>query len=113
MAIAGILLSVPEAETAALETALRGREGILETRRTPDEGNVTGLAVVMEQPSGNLQAELKALRDMPGVADLHLAFADYEDDMDGQGHMACPPHESRHSGGAASPCAPGPDGDGE
>ena len=100
MAIAGIILSASAGAFAGLEAALSGRTGILDVRRTPEGAETVGLVAVVEQPSAALQAELKALRDLPGVDDLHLVFADYGDDMDSQGHMACPAHEPRrHASG--------------
>ena len=95
MAIAGIILSASAAACAGLEKALQGRDGILDVQRTPDGADIGGLVVVVEQPSDKIQKELLALRELPEVDDLHLAFADYEDDLDAQGHMGCPVHEPR------------------
>lgn len=108
MAIAGIVFFTAgdEAAKGALETALNARPGILQIRRLPDCAETGGLAVVLEQASENLQAELKALSELSGVVSVHLAFADYEDDMDGQGHMHCPPHEERRSGASLKVRAP-------
>lgn len=109
MAIAGIILSASAAACARLEKALQGREGILDVQRTPDGADIGGLVVVVEQPSDKIQKELMALRELPEVDDLHLAFADYEDDLDAQGHMGCPVHEPRRHAGADA----GNGGDGE
>ena len=95
MAIAGIILSASAEACAGLENSLRGRDGILDVQRTPDGADIGGLVVVVEQPSDKIQKELMALRELPEVDDLHLAFADYEDDLDAQGHMGCPAHEPR------------------
>jgi len=105
MAIAGIILSASAGALAGLEAVLSGRAGILDVRRTPEGAENGGLVVVVEQPSAALQTEFKALCDLPGVDDLHLVFADYGDDMDKQGHMACPAHEPRRraSDGDAAP----------
>ena len=100
MAIAGIILSAPSAALAGLETALRERAGILDVQRTPDDAAIVGLAAVVEQSSAAMQKELTTLRELPGVDDLHLVFADYGDDLDTQGHMPCPVHEPRrHAAG--------------
>lgn len=105
MAIAGIILSASAEACAGLENLLRGRDGILDVQRTPDGADIGGLVVVVEQPSGKIQKELMALRELPEVDDLHLAFADYEDDLDVQGHMGCPVHEPRrHAGADAGNC---------
>ena len=99
MAIAGIILSASAEACAGLENLLRGRDGILDVKRTPDGADIGGLVVVVEQPSDKIQKELMALRELPEVDDLHLAFADYEDDLDVQGHMGCPAHEPRRHAG--------------
>ena len=109
MAIAGIILSASAVACARLEKALRGRQGILDVQRTPDGADIGGLVVVVEQPSDKIQKELLALRELPEVDDLHLAFADYEDDLDAQGHMGCPVHEPRRHAAAGT----GDDGSGE
>ena len=96
MAIAGIILSAPAGALAELETAVRNRTGIVDVQRTPADAEIGGLVLVVEQPSDAIQKELGALRQLPGVDDLHLVFANYEDDMDKQGHMVCPAHEPRH-----------------
>ena len=96
MAIAGIILSAPDGALAGLEAAVRGRAGIVDVQRTPADAEIRGLVLVVEQASDTIQKELGALRELPGVEDLHLVFANYEDDMDKQGHMNCPTHEPRH-----------------
>ncbi len=96
MAIAGIILSAQEGEVAGMEDVVCGRTGIVDVQRTPVDEEIRGLVLVVEQTSDTIQKELGALRELPGVEDLHLVFANYEDDMDNQGHMDCPAHEPRH-----------------
>ena len=98
MAIAGIILSAPDEALGGLETAVRSRAGIVDVQRTPADAEICGLVLVVEQPSDAIQEELGVLRQLPGVDDLHLVFANYEDDMDKQGNMVCPTHEPRHCG---------------
>ena len=96
MSIAGIILSAPAEALAGLETAVRNRAGIVDVQRTPADAEIGGLVLVVEQPSDAIQKELGVLRQLPGVDDLHLVFANYEDDMDKQGHMVCPAQGSKH-----------------
>ena len=96
MAIAGIILSAPDGALVGLEAAVRDRKGVVDVQRTPADAEIRGLVLVVEQTSDVIQKELGALRELPGVEDLHLVFANYEDDMDKQGHMDCPAHEPRH-----------------
>ena len=96
MAIAGIILGAPAGALAGVEAAVRGRKGIVDVQRTPADAAIGGLVLVVEQASDEMQGELGALRELPGVEELHLVFANYEDDMDAQGHMGCPAHQPRH-----------------
>ena len=98
MAIAGIILSAPDEALGGLETAVRSRAGIVDVQRTPADAAIGGLVLVVEQASDKIQQELAALRELPGVDELHLVFANYEDDMDAQGHMGCPAHQPRRRG---------------
>ena len=98
MAIAGIILGAPAGALAGLEAAVRGRAGIVDVQRTPADAEIGGLVLVVEQASDKIQGELPALRELPGVDELHLVFANYEDDMDAQGHMGCPAHQPRRRG---------------
>ena len=102
MAIAGIILGAPAGALAGLEAAVRGRAGIVDVQRTPADAEIGGLVLVVEQASDKIQGELSALRELPGVDELHLVFANYEDDMDAHGHMGCPAHQ---------PCRRGADGE--
>jgi nitrate reductase NapAB chaperone NapD len=95
MAIAGIILGAQTGALAGLEAAVRGRTGIVDVQRTPADAEIGGLVLVVEQPSDKIQHELGVLGKLPGVEELHLVFANYEDDMDAQGHMECPAHQPR------------------
>ena len=110
MAIAGIILSAPDGALVGLEAAVRDRKGVVDVQRTPADAEIRGLVLVVEQTSDVIQKELGALRELPGVEDLHLVFANYEDDMDKQGHMDCPAHEPRHR---RAECTDIPSGTGE
>ena len=107
MAIAGIILSAPDGALVGLEAAVRDRKGVVDVQRTPADAEIRGLVLVVEQTSDVIQKELGALRELPGVEDLHLVFANYEDDMDKQGHMDCPAHEPRHRRAESSNMPPG------
>ena len=91
MAIASIIIVAPDERLNGLEALLRGRASVVETRRTPDDAVIPGLAVVLERSSAELRAELEDLSRIPGVDELHLVFANFEDDIDAEGNMPCPP----------------------
>ena len=107
MAIAGIILSAPDGALVGLEAAVRDRKGVVDVQRTPADAEIRGLVLVVEQASDTIQKELGALRELPGVEDLHLVFANYEDDMDKQGHMDCPAHEPRQRRAESNGMSPG------
>ena len=61
------------------------------------------LAAVLESPSRRLQEDLEALNGLDHVLQLDVAYVNYEEDLDGRGHMDCPPdggHRPRRCGGA-------------
>lgn len=99
MAIAGIVLNVVEGRLPETREALRVVAGVVDVQGVEDDGK---LAVVLESPSQKLQADLEALRAMAHVLQLDVAYINYEEDLDAQGHMACPGHEPRRCKGGAS-----------
>lgn len=92
MAIAGIVVSAPQERLAELRILLLGQRGVLEVRETAGAGR---LAVVLESPSHTLQRDLEHVNGLPHVLMLDVAFINYEDDLDSQGHMRCPPHRRK------------------
>lgn len=101
MAIAGIVLSVAEGRLPQTREALRAFPGVVDVQGVEDDCK---LAAVLESPSQKLQADLEALREIAYVAGLDVAYVNYEEDLDGQGHMACPARGPRccrkpHEGG--------------
>ena len=91
MAIAGIILATHPGEVEGVEAVLRQREGVLELRRTPASAVVGGVVAALECPARDLPGELEGLRHLPGVREVHLVFANYEDDLDARGSAPCPP----------------------
>ena len=92
MAIAGIVLSVAEGRLSETREALRAFPGIVDVQELEDDSR---LAAVLESPSRRLQADLESLNGLDHVRQLDVAYVNYEEDLDGQGHMACPPHCAR------------------
>ena len=92
MAIAGIVLNVAEGRLLEVREALRTFPGVVDVQGVEDDCK---LAVVLESPSHTLQANLAALRDVAHVLELDVAYINYEEDLDEEGHMPCPPHQPR------------------
>lgn len=92
MAIAGIVVSVLCEHLKPLCSELRATKGVLEVQEVPGTDK---LAVVLESPSQSLQGYLEYVNGLPHVLALDVAFINYEDDMDNQGNMPCPPHRPR------------------
>ena len=92
MAIAGIVISAPQERLAGLRGLLLDLRGVLEVREVAEAGK---LAVVLESPSHSLQRDLEYVNGLPHVLMLDVAFINYEDDLDSQGHMPCPPHRAK------------------
>ncbi len=102
MAIAGIVVSSLREHLKLLCSELQATRGVLDVQEVPGTDR---LAVVLESPSRTLQGYLEYVNDLPHVLALDVAFINYEDDMDSQGHMPCPPHRPRAHG--ASPIVGG------
>lgn len=98
MAIAGIVLNVVEGRLPETREALRAVPGVVDVQSVDDDGK---LAVVLESASRTLQANLQALRDVAHVLQLDVAYVNYEEDLDEQGHMPCPEPAPRASKGGA------------
>lgn len=92
MAIAGLVLNVAEGRLPETREALRAFPGVVDVQGVEDDCK---LAAVLESPSQKLQEDLEALREVAHVVGLDVAYINYEEDLDGQGHMACPPRGPR------------------
>lgn len=102
MALAAIILVVDAENREAVEKMARCQNHVLETRPTPPDAQIHGLAVVLEASSDKLTAELKRLESLPGVTELQFVFADYGDDLHSDGTMPAPDirdHEGRKCSG--------------
>ena len=86
MAIAGIVLTTAAGQEGRGLAALRHWPGIYEVQHA-GEGK---LAAVLERPSQDLQLALEDLAGIDAVLQLDVAYVDYEDDLDANGHMRCP-----------------------
>lgn len=102
MAIAGIVISAAQDRLSEVRELVRDVPGVLDVQLVREEHK---LAVVLERPSRTLQRDMESLRALPHVLEVDVAYANYEDDLDSEGHMACPPREPR-----AGKADPEPDG---
>lgn len=91
MAIAGLVLMVQEGKTDMVRAEAAAFPGVVEARDA-DGGKV---ACVLECSSMDLQKAMEGLNQMEGVLQLEVVYVNYEDDLDEQGHMPCPPDAGR------------------
>lgn len=49
------------------------------------------LAATVEAPSSSLPLLLRRIQDFPNVFELELVYVNYEEDLDADGNMPCPP----------------------
>ena len=91
MAVVGLVLIPLPGREDALSAALDGFPGVVE-RRDAEAGR---LVAVLECSSREIRDRLEALASLEPVLELSVAYADYEDDLDADGHMPCPPHRKR------------------
>lgn len=89
MAIAAIVLH-SSGSLRQLETALRALPWIVDAQAVPPDK----MAVTLESPSEKIMEHLQITGRLPDVWNLELAYVNYEDDLDSDGHMNCPDRES-------------------
>lgn len=90
MAIAGIVLTLVDAGMDSSLAVLRSWPGVCEVQ----EAGGGKLALVLEISSQDIQQTLEDLSSLEMVLQLDVAYVNYEDDLDSQGHMACPMRQS-------------------
>ena len=86
MAVAGIVLTATLGHQAEVAEALKSIAAITEMQLVDE----IKIAAVVESPSDRLQEDLEAANDLEPVVQIDVVYVTYEDDMDGEGHMACP-----------------------
>lgn len=89
MAIAAIVLH-SLGSLRELERSLQALPWIVETKQIPP----SKIAATLESPSEKIMEHLQKTGELPLVGDLELVYANYEEDMDIDGHMNCPPQHS-------------------
>ena len=90
MAIAGIILTPDAGQESRCLEALCNWSEVIETRQV-DAGK---LAAVVECSSLDIQKVLEGLAGIDSVLQLDVAYINFEDDMDSEGCIPCPPHQS-------------------
>lgn len=86
MAIAAIVLHVPEQELEGALNSLQHLPGLLAAARGAPER----IAATIETPAANLLDCLRNFQKLRGVIDLELVYVNYEDDMDTNGFIDSP-----------------------
>ncbi len=87
MAIASLLLNISETDRKALTATLTARKDITEVKDTPENAVQKGLILVVECPSDAIAGTLQEIAALPGVLELNLVYANYEDDLGSDGTM--------------------------
>lgn len=87
MAIAAIVAHTFPNSLRGLDKALRARKEIVETRISPPDR----IAATVEASSANLTKILQKIQEMDDILSLELVYVNYEDDLDADGSMPCPP----------------------
>ena len=86
MAVAGIVLTVTLGHQAEVVEAVKNHPGVAEVQAVEE----IKVAAVVESPSDRLQIDLEAVNALEHVVQLDVVYANFEEDMDSSGHMACP-----------------------
>ena len=82
MAIAGVLLTIPNEFKDLVAAQLKSRADVVEISPTPMDAKISGLAIVLECKGSALTKILEELANLPHVLDLGLTYADYTDDFE-------------------------------
>lgn len=86
MAIAAIVLHTAESPQE-LEKSLRALPWIVDAKiAAPDR-----LAVTLESPAQEIMEKMRLASRLPGVWNLELVYMNYEDDMESEEGIICPP----------------------
>lgn len=81
MAIASILIHVDPSHVADIFALLSARSDITDIQYPKTQKKEALIALVLETQSDQLLSHLNEIKEIPGVFELHLVFADYEDDL--------------------------------
>lgn len=92
MAVAGIVLHASPANLQGLLKALQNEAEVMDCQIVPP-GRI---AASVETPSINILRVLKKLGNLPAALDLELVYINYEDDLERDGAIICPPISEVH-----------------
>lgn len=87
MAIAGIVLHASPANLQGLLKTLQNLAEIPDCQIVPPDR----IAASLETPSLNILRALKKISNLPAVLNLELVYINYEDDIERDGEIGCPP----------------------
>lgn len=87
MAIAAIVLHAHPADLKSLLTLLKAEKNILDCQQAAEDR----IALTIETSAATLLQALEKIKSLQGVWNLELVYANYEDDLDQNGSIACPP----------------------
>lgn len=93
MAVASIIIYVEKCHQDSVERNLSNFSAVSEIQILPQNSIIPGFALVLEAPSDKLTEELKSIEALPFVQELQFVFADYGEDLDGEGRMPAPPEK--------------------
>lgn len=89
MAIAAIVIHSLPHEQECVSGVLQLMKPVIEWKTvSPDR-----IAATIECPSLDLLATLQQIKAQPAVLEMDLVFVNYEDDIDAEGYVPCPPLE--------------------
>ena len=87
MAIAGLVIHASPASLQGLLSALQNLAEVPDCQVVPPDR----IAASLETPSLNILRALKKIGNLPDVLNLELVYINYEDDLERDGEIACPP----------------------
>ena len=92
MAIVGLVFMVSPHCTEKVQQDLLQQEGITDVQPTADSQR---LVAVLEVHSDKVESGMKHLQQVPDVLSVDIAYINYEDDLEREGHIPCAPYERK------------------
>lgn len=106
MAVAGLVVQCMDGNVKETMEALAAVAGVVDVQSVPGQAGAVdaqgvarlpSFALVFECPSDSINKEMQRIKSLPFVLLLDLAYVNYEEELESEGNIPCPPLERRSS----------------
>ena len=103
MAVAGVIIQCIPGKPLEFADKIKANPTVVDIQPVPgqegvpvgEEGLGPTLAAVLECRSDTIKGEMEKIKKLPFVLLLDMTYINYEDDLEAEGTIPCPPHERR------------------